>query len=93
MADEIFDEEIFTLTDEDGVEKQFELIGSTELNGETYLALVPLEDNENNEYVILKSDVDEDGDDILVTIDDDDEFNKVAEIFDEELFEEIDYDA
>ncbi|MBP5256337.1 MAG: DUF1292 domain-containing protein [Clostridia bacterium] len=93
MADDIFDEEIFTLTDEDGVEKQFELIGSTELNGETYLALVPLEDNENNEYVILKSDVDEEGDDILVTIDDDDEFNKVAEIFDEELFEEIDYDA
>ena len=93
MADDIFDEEIFTLTDEDGVEKQFELSGSTELNGETYLALVPLEDNENNEYVILKSDVDEEGDDILVTIDEDDEFNKVAEIFDEELFEEIDYDA
>ncbi len=93
MADEIFDEEIFTLTDEDGEEKQFELIGSAELDGETYLALVPLEDNENNEYVILKSDVDDEGDDILVTIDDDDEFNRVAEIFDEELFEEIDYDS
>ena len=27
MADELFNEEIFTLTDEDGNEKQFELLG------------------------------------------------------------------
>ena len=29
---------------------------------------------------------------MLVTIDDDDEFNRVADFFDDELFGEIDYD-
>ena len=93
MADELFDEEIFTLTDEEGNEKQFELIGSLESDGIIYYALVPVEENENNEYVILKGDTDDEGEDILVTIDDDDEFNKIAEMFDEELFSEVDYDA
>jgi len=92
MADELFSEEVFTLTDEEGNEKQFELLGSQEIDGNTYLALVPIEDNENDEYVILKVEEDETGEEILVTIDDDDEFNRVAESFDEELFGEIDYD-
>lgn len=93
MADEIFNEEVFTLTDEEGNEKQFELLGSQELDGNTYLALVPIEDNENDEYVILKVEVAEDGEEMLVTIDDDDEFNRVADFFDDELFGEIDYDG
>jgi len=92
MADELFNEEVFTLTDEEGNEKQFELLGSQEIDGNTYLALVPIEDNENDEYVILKVEEDENGEEILVTIDDDDEFNRVADFFDDELFGEIDYD-
>ena len=93
MADELFNEEVFTLTDEDGNEKQFELLGSQEIDGETYLALGPIEDNENEEYVILKVALDEEsGEEILVTIDDDDEFNRVADFFNDELFGEIDYD-
>ncbi len=92
MADELFREEVFTLTDEEGNEKQFELLGSQEIDGNTYLALVPIEDNENEEYVILKVETDENDEEILVTIDDDDEFNRVADFFDDELFGEIDYD-
>ena len=92
MTDEIFSDEIFTLTDDEGNENQFELIGSQEIDGNIYYALVPVE-NDNDEYVILKSDVDENGEEILVTIDDDDEFERVADVFDDELFGEIDYDA
>lgn len=93
MADELFNEEIFTLTDEDGNEKQFELLGSQEIDGNTYLALVPVEDNDNDEYVILKVEDDvETGEEILVTIDDDDEFDRVADFFNDELFGEVDYD-
>lgn len=92
MADELFNEEVFTLTDEDGNEKQFELLGSQEIDGNSYLALVPVEDNDDDEYVILKVEEDEDGEEMLVTIDDDDEFNRVADFFDDELFGEIDYD-
>ena len=95
MADETFsDEEIFTLTDEDGNENQFELIGSQEIDGDTYLALVPIDDeNGDDEYVILKVDTDDDGEEILVTIDDDDEFDRIADLFDDMLFGEIDYDG
>ncbi len=94
MADEIFNEEVFTLTDEEGNEKQFELLGSQELDGNTYLALAPVEDNENEEYVILKVEVEEEsGEEILVTIDDDDEFDRVADFFNDELFGSIDYDS
>jgi uncharacterized protein YrzB (UPF0473 family) len=96
MAEEFFGDEIFTLTDDEGNENQFELIGSHELDGVTYLALVPLdekgEDHEEGEYVILKLDIDDNGEEVLVTIDDDDEFDRIADIFDEELFGEIDYD-
>ena len=84
--DNMFGDEIFTLTDDDGNENQFEMIGSREIDGSTYLALVPIENNEEDEYVILKVEIAEDGSDTLVTIDADDEFDRVADIFDDELF-------
>ena len=83
--------QVLTLTDENGVESDFELFHSMEVEGCTYLALVPVEDKESGEYVILKLVV-EDGEEILVTIDDDDEFENIADLFDAELFGEIDYD-
>ena len=84
-----FEEEIFTLTDEDGQEAEFSLLASHEIDGVTYLALEPLADNENGEYVILRVDYDEENDEeTLVTIDDDDEFDTVADIFDDMLFED-----
>ena len=74
-----------------GLKFQFELIGSVEMNENTYYALVPAE--ESDEYVILKLTKDEDGEDILITIEDDDEFDRVADFFEDELFDEVDYDA
>lgn len=90
MAEELFEPEVFTLTDEEGNENDFELIASHELDGKIYVALVPVENNENGEYVILRAEADpENGDEeILVTIDDDDEFDKIADIFDDMLFED-----
>ena len=94
MADEIFEtEDIFTLTDEDGTEMQFTLLGSCEIEGCEYLALIPLDDNDEGEYVILKRETDENGEELLVTIDDDEEFDRVADLFEDELFDEIDYDG
>ncbi len=93
MADEIFEtEDIYTLTDEDGNEMQFSLLGSCEIDGKEYFAMIPLDEG-TDEYVILKKEVDENGEEMLVTIDDDDEFDRVADLFEDELFDEIDYDA
>ena len=59
-----------------------------------YKALIPVNEDgeeESSEYVILKCSVDENGEDILETIEDDDEFDEIADIFDDE-FSDILYD-
>ena len=92
MTDEYKDENVMTLTDEDGKECNFEVMAEKEIEGITYYALLPLEDNENGEYVLLKLEKDEAGEDILVSVDDDDEFDRVSDIFEDEFFSDIDYD-
>ena len=90
---QLFGDEIFTLTDEEGNEIEFELIGSHEIDGVMYLALIPLADNEDGEYVILKIQPDEQtGEEMLVTIDDDNEFDRIADVFEDMFFDEIDHD-
>ncbi|MCQ2455943.1 MAG: DUF1292 domain-containing protein [Clostridia bacterium] len=91
---ETFDPEIYTLTDEEGNELNFALIGSLEHEGAEYKALVPVDENgeeTSEEYVILKCGVDENGEAVLETIEDDEEFDTVADIFDDE-FADIFYD-
>lgn len=88
--------EKYMLTDEDGNEHEFELIGSGEVDGVMYYAMIPAEDAENTnndylEYVILKSEVDENGDESLFTIDDDEEFDRIADFFDD-MFSTVDFD-
>lgn len=93
MADETFDfdQEVFTLTDEEGNESDFEFIGRIELDDNTYVALLPVEGAED-EYVILKVEKDENGEEFLSTIEDDEEFDKAADAFEDEFMSEIDYD-
>ena len=87
--------EIFTLTDEDGNEIDFEVIGEYEKDGQRYFAMIPVEDENPNsdicEYVILK--LAKDGDEeVLVSVDDDDELDDIADYFDDLFSQEIDYD-
>ena len=88
--------EIYTLQDEEGNEHEFELIATCEKNGNKYYAMIPAAESEREdefcEYVILKS-VTENGEESLVTVDDDDEFDDVADYFDDLFSEEIDYDG
>ena len=88
--------EYYTLTDEDGNELQFEVIGSAEIEGNMYYAMIPVDEQPADdgffEYVILRADKDEDGEDILVTVDDDEEFDNIADYFDDMLSDEADYD-
>jgi uncharacterized protein YrzB (UPF0473 family) len=96
MDEKEYEGEYYTLTDEDGNELQFEVIGSAELGGTMYYAMIPVQDQPENadccEYVILKAETDENGEEVLVTIDDDDEFDDVADYFDDMLSDEADYD-
>lgn len=77
--------DLFELIDDEGNKKNFELIDAAELHGEQYFALIPaVEDddflNSDNDLVILKS-VYENGEEILASIDDDDEFDEVSAFF------------
>ena len=82
---------IVTLTDEEGTETDFELIGRLTIDGKEYIALMA-QDNDD-EYLVLRSETDENGEEIFVTIEDDDEFDNVADAFDDEFRTEFDYDA
>ena len=94
------DSDIVTLTDEDGSEKDFEIIGSVMVDDVLYYALLPYVEDDKipdgpEEYIILRSEIEknEKGEDeeILVTLDSDEEFDRIADIFDDE-FADIDYD-
>lgn len=86
------DREILSLTDEDGKEIDFEYIGTVEFEGNEYYALVPLEDNDEGAYIILRAEDAGNGDVNLVSIDDDDEYDAVADLVEDEFLSEIDYD-
>ena len=92
MVDNNNEMEVLALTDEDGSIVEFEFIGTVELDGKEYYALVPLEDNDEGAYIILRAEDAEDGYLNLVTIDDDDEYDRVADLVEDEYFSEIDYD-
>ena len=91
MADEIFDTEIITLTDEEtGEDLDFEVIAKGTVDEKNYFALSPVDDD-GDEYVILE--YKEDGDDVILeTIEDDEVFEKVEDYFNDLLFSEVDYD-
>lgn len=90
--------EIFTLTDEEGNELEFELMDVMEVDGTTYYALVPyFEDPEaalegDTELVILKGGADEDGVDYLTTIDNDEEYDRIGQIFLDRISEMLEGD-
>lgn len=75
-------DDILALTDEEGNEVNFEIIDALEHNGKTYLLLAPAEgDEEELEVIMLRVD-DAGEEDVLVTVDDEEEFNTVAALFD-----------
>ncbi|MDI9479975.1 MAG: DUF1292 domain-containing protein [Syntrophomonadaceae bacterium] len=89
--EEIFDEEypILVLVDDEGVEHQFELLAELEIEQDVYRVLVPLEDEEELadeeeiEVIILKVVHDEEGNEFLSDIEDDEEWERVADAWQE----------
>lgn len=91
MSEE-FGPTFITVTDEDGNEIALEFIDALEYNGQMYQAFFPAEteDNEDdpdNGLVILKV-IHEDGEDLLSTLDSDEELEAVYDLFMESLFQE-----
>ena len=91
MNDE-FGPNFVTLTDDEGNDIELEYVDALEHNGTTYMAFFPVmeedsEEEENEEeygLVILKSQM-ENGEEFLVTVDDEEEIEKVYDLFMEQI--------
>lgn len=78
---EDFGNDYVVLTDEDGNEVEFEHIDTVEVDGQMYMAFIPAElaVDEEAEVVILKV-VEEDGEEVLISVEDDAEADRVFAI-------------
>ena len=89
MAED-YGSDFITIADEDGKEYELEVLAELEYEGSRYLALVPAgegDDEEELEVSILKS-VEENGEPLLVTIDDDDELEAVYQALMDLIYED-----
>ena len=82
-----------TVTDDEGKEIVLEFIDAVEYNGQVYQAFFPAETEDENEddpdngLVILKV-IQENGEELLSTLDSDEELDAVYQLFMENLFNE-----
>jgi len=72
------DMEIISLYDENGEETEFEVIGVINLEEKDYYILRPLDEENEDQAYIFRADTDENGEDVLVEVEDDDEFDTVC---------------
>ena len=87
MADKYDEANIYTLEDENGEHFQLEMLDTLEIDDQRYFALTPYHENpedmleDDGQLVVLKEDYDEDNEPCMITIDDDDEYERIGQIF------------
>lgn len=82
--------DFITITDDEGKEYELEVLSTLEYNGCTYMAVIPAGDSQDSlqlEVSILKS-IEEDGEPILCTIDDEQELEAVYDLIMDSLYAE-----
>lgn len=81
MVEEEMDD-VLILVDEEDQEHPFQMIDMVEVDGNKYAVLVPLEEGaDEEEAIILKIVEDENGEEVLYDIEDDEEWEKVVDIW------------
>jgi uncharacterized protein YrzB (UPF0473 family) len=75
------------LFDEEGNKVEFEVITKLDIEDKEYVIVVP-KDEDVDEAVCLRIDVDENGKEVLVPVEDDEEFRIVSEAYENFLNEE-----
>ncbi len=83
---------IIVLNDENGNEVQFEFLDLIEYEQEEYVVLLPVEDEDSGEVVILKvEETESETEDSYVSVTDDVVLNAVFEIFKEKFKDEFNF--
>ena len=96
MGDTRNDGDLITIIDDDGQEFELEYIDEIDYNGNTYVAFLPADLDENDpDYglVILRSVLDENGEELFESVDDDDELDDVYNKFMVFLFDDEEEEA
>ena len=90
---EQFAREFHTIIDDDGAEFELEVLDTMDYNNQTFVAFLPADMDENDpDYgiIILRSVLDENGEELFESIDDEDELQDVYEHFSRILFDDED---
>ncbi|MEE0859052.1 MAG: DUF1292 domain-containing protein [Acutalibacteraceae bacterium] len=93
MSNEEYEADLITLLDDENVEHTFEIIDKIERDDNVYYALLPVYDDaqeqleDDGEYYIFQT-IEEDGEELLLEVEDDTLLDELAAIF-EKHFEEI----
>ena len=81
--DSEFGNDFITITDDEGNEFELEHLDTAEIDGCTYMAFLPAdmdEDDEDFGMIVLKV-INEDNEEILISVDDDDELDAAYKYF------------
>ena len=92
MSEE-FGANLVTMVDDNGEEFELEMLDSIDYKEKSYTAFLPVDMDENDpDYglILLRNAVDENGEEVYDTIDDEDELNEVYEQFMRILFDDED---
>ena len=91
---EELDDNMVTLTDENGEDVQFEFLDLIEYEGNEYVVLLPAEETEEpGEVVILQLEDTEEGseEESYISVEDEEVLNKVFEVFKDKFKDEFDF--
>lgn len=93
FANEEYEAQIITLEDDLGEEKDFEFLDVVEYDGDEYIILLPVEEEEQNEVMILRIDSVDDETENYIGIDDEDILQAVFDIFREKYQDDYDFEV
>lgn len=98
MAENFDEANLYTLVDEEGVEQTFEMLDTMEVDGKQYFAMIPVYDTpeeqlENDGELVVLTSEEVDGEEYLASIDDDEEYERIGNMFIERLNKIFEEDA
>ncbi len=80
--------ETYIVTDENGGETSYEVLGFSEVDGVKYYALVAWDENDEestDDYIVYRAEEDEDGNEVLTLVEDQSELEKAKAVIDAEI--------
>ncbi|MBQ7219037.1 MAG: DUF1292 domain-containing protein [Ruminococcus sp.] len=89
---EEYEAEIITLEDDLGNEKDFEFLDTVEYDGDEYIVLLPVDEEEQDEVMILRVESLNDEDETYAGIDDEEVLQAVFDIFKDRYKDDYDFE-